>query len=130
MFKSFEEMPVWQKSMDLAVKIFEITEQLPRKEDYGLTSPIRRSALSISANIAESFGREHTLNKLNFYFNSRGSLSETKSHLIYGRRTKYFCEEKFENLKEQIDIIWKELNKIIVTLKRNVAKQKSETDTL
>ena len=64
MYKSFEEMPVWKRSMDLAVKIFELSEKFPRKEDYGLTSQIRRSALSISANIAESFGREHTLNKL------------------------------------------------------------------
>ena len=118
MYKSFEEMPVWQKSMDLAVKIFEITERLPRKEDYGLTSQIRRSALSISANIAESFGREHTLNKLNFYFTSRGSLSETKSHLIYGKRTKNISAQEFNELNEQIGIIWKEINKIIVTLKR------------
>ena len=118
MYRSFEEMPVWQKAMDLAVKIFEITERLPRKEDFGFTSQIRRSALSISANIAESFGREHTLNKLNFYFNSRGSLAETKSHLIYAKRTKYFSEEEFKELNEQIDIIWKELNKIIATLKR------------
>jgi len=118
MYKSFEEMPVWQKAMDLAVRIFEITEQLPRKEDYGLTSQVRRSALSISANIAESFGREHTLNKLNFYYNSRGSLAETKSHLIYGKRTKYFSSEEFNELNEQIDGIWKETNKIITTLKR------------
>ena len=119
MYKSFEEMPVWQKSMGLAVKIFEITERLPRKEDYGLTSQIRRSALSISANIAESFGREHTLNKLNFYYSSRGSLAETKSHLIYGERTKYFSAKEFSELNKQVDIIWKEINKIIATLRKN-----------
>lgn len=83
MYKTFEEMPVWQKSMNLAVKVFQVTEKLPHKEDFGLTSQIRRSALSVSANVAESFGREHTLNKLNFYYTSRGSLSETKSHMCY-----------------------------------------------
>ncbi len=67
-------------------------------EDYGLTSQIRRSALSVSANISEPFGREHTLDKLNFYYHSRGSLSETKSHLIYGTRVKYFNEFEFKEL--------------------------------
>ena len=52
-YSSFEEMPVWQKATDLAEQVFAITEPLPRKEDYGLTSQIRRSALSVSANIAE-----------------------------------------------------------------------------
>ena len=57
-YNSFEDMPVWQKSTDLAVKIFNLTEGLPRKEDYGLTSQIRNSALSVSGNLAEGFGRK------------------------------------------------------------------------
>ena len=65
-YNSFEEMPIWQKSMDLAVEIYDMTETLPRKEDYGLTSQIRRSALSVPGNIAEGFGRKHTKDKLNF----------------------------------------------------------------
>ncbi|MDP2992592.1 MAG: four helix bundle protein, partial [Deltaproteobacteria bacterium] len=89
-YNSFEEMPIWKKAMDLSVKIFGLTEDLPRKEDYGLTSQIRRSALSVPANIAEGFGRKHTKDKLNFYYNSRGSLAETKSHLIYGQSVGYF----------------------------------------
>ncbi len=53
MHKSFKEMPVWQLVMEVSEKIFYLTKDLPRNEDYGLTSQIRRSALSISANIAE-----------------------------------------------------------------------------
>ena len=56
-YNSFEDMPVWQKAMDLAEKIFKLTEKLPKKEDYGLTSQIRDSGLSVSGNIAEAFGR-------------------------------------------------------------------------
>jgi four helix bundle protein len=89
-YKSFEDMPVWQKAMDLAVKIHGLTERLPRKEDYGLTSQIRDSGLSVSGNISEGFGRKHTNDKLRFYYNARGSLAETKSHLIYGHRVGYF----------------------------------------
>jgi four helix bundle protein len=63
MYASFEDMPVWQKSTDLAERVFRLTEPLPRKEDYGLTSQNRRSALSVPGNIAEGFGRQHTKDK-------------------------------------------------------------------
>ncbi len=117
-YNSFEEMPVWQKAMELAVSIFKLTEKLPKKEDYGLTSQIRRSALSVSGNISERFGREHTKYKLIYYYNSRGSLSETKNHLIYGQRVEYFTESEFEEHGKLIKEIWKELNSLINSLKK------------
>ena len=115
-YKSFEEMPAWQKAMDLAVKIFDLTERLPRKEDFGLTSQIRSSGLSVSGNIAEGFGRKHTNDKLKFYYNARGSLAETKNHLIYGHKVRYFDKGEFEDLSSLIKDIWKELNSLISSL--------------
>ena len=115
-YKSFEEMPVWQKAMDLAVDIFNLTEKLPKKEDFGLTSQIRRSALSISGNIAEGYGRKHTKNKLNFYYDSRGSLTETKNHLIYGHRVEYFTKTELLKNSDLIEKIWRELNFLIASL--------------
>jgi four helix bundle protein len=112
-YDSFESMPVWQKGMDLAERVFAITETLPRKEDYGLTSQIRRSALSVPGNIAEGFGRRHTKDKLNFYYMARGSLAETKSHLIYGFKVGYFQEWDLSALSELVAKIWEELNKLI-----------------
>jgi four helix bundle protein len=109
-------MRVWQKAIDLAEQVFAITERLPRKEDYGLTSQIRSSALSVSANIAEGFGRHHTKDKLNFYYTSRGSLAETKSHLIYGLKVHYFSNSEFTRLALLIENIWEELNKLIASL--------------
>jgi four helix bundle protein len=118
-YQSFEDIKVRQKAMDLAVEIFLLTGSLPRKEDYGLTSQIRRSALSVATNLAEGFGRRHTDNKLNFYYDSRGSLAETNSHLIYGRRVGYFREEKCKGLIKLIEEIWKELNYLIAALQRD-----------
>jgi four helix bundle protein len=115
-YRSFEEMPVWQKAMDLAVRLFRLTENLPRKEDYGLVSQIRRSALSVSGNLSEGFGRKHTKDKLNFYFNSRGSLAETKNHLIYGHEVGYFNKEELAAHSDLIEEIWKELNSLISSL--------------
>ncbi len=101
-YNSFEEMPVWQKAMDLAVDIFKLTDKLPKKEDYGLTSQIRRSALSVPGNISEGFGRKHTKDKLLFYYDSRGSLTETKNHLIYGHRVEYFNDSEFKGCSNLI----------------------------
>jgi four helix bundle protein len=112
-YDSFEKMPVWQKAMEMAEEVFRITEPLPRKEDYGLTSQIRCSALSVAGNIAEGFGRKHTKDKLNFYYIARGSLAETKSHLIYGSKVGYFQKSAMVRLSELIDTIWSELNKLI-----------------
>jgi len=117
-YNSFEDMPVWQKSMKLAVEIFRLTEGLPRKEDYGLTSQIRNSALSVSGNLAEGFGRKHTKDKLNFYYNSRGSLAETKSHLIYGEKVGYFNMDQFSEHAGLINDTWKELNSLINSLSK------------
>ncbi len=111
-------MPVWQKTMDLVVQIFFLTEKLPGKEDYGLTSQIRRSALSVPGNISEGFGRKHTKDKSNFYYNSRESLAETKNHLIYGYRVKYFSKIEFETDLKVIGEVWKELNSLIVSLQK------------
>jgi four helix bundle protein len=119
LYSSFEDMPVWQKAMELAERVFAITETLPRKEDYGLTSQIRRAALSVPGNIAEGFGRQHTKDKLNFYYVARGSLAETKSHLIYGFKVGYFQHSDFTALSELLDFIWEELNRLISAFTSN-----------
>lgn len=117
-YNSFEEMPVWQKAMDPAVKIHSLTERLPRTEDFGLTTQIRNSGLSVSGNIAEGFGRKHTKDKVRFYYNARGSLAETKNHLIYGYKVQYFNKAEFEQYSDLISGIWKELNSLINSLSR------------
>jgi four helix bundle protein len=117
-YNSFEDTAVWRESMDLAVKIFNLTEKLPGKEDYGLTSQIRRSAFSVPGNLSEGFSRKHTKDKLNFYYGSRGSLTETKSHLIYGHQTGYFDKKEFVEHSNLIEEIWKELNSLINSLSK------------
>lgn len=106
--------------MDLAAEIFSLTETLPAKEDYGLTSQIRRSSLSVSGNIAEGFGRNHSKDKMKFYYNSRGSLTETKSHLIYGRRVGYFSQSAFDDTSGLVQEIWRELNSLIGAIRREL----------
>ncbi len=115
-YKSFEDMTVWKDSQDLAKRVFNWSEHLPRKEDYGLTSQVRRAALSVSANIAEGFGRHHVADKLNFYYNARGSLYETRSHLAYARQVGYLEENVLIELNELTSKLTVELGKLISSL--------------
>jgi len=119
MYKSFKDMPIWLEAMEVAERIFTITDKLPKKEDYGFTSQIRRSALSISANIAEAYGRDHTMDKINFYYFARGSVTETQSHLEYGKRVRYFDNKVAEELDKRLSDLYKNLNKIILSLRNS-----------
>lgn len=116
MFKSFTDMEVWKLSHHLSIQIFKLTKNLPRSEDYALTSQIRRSATSVSANIAEGFGRNTSKDKSHFYTISRGSAYETESHLIYGKDVHYFDAEKVTELIIKYDELIHQLNKIMKSL--------------
>ena len=118
-FTSFRDMPVWQSAMAVAEQVFALTDRLPRKEDYGFTSQVRRAALSVSANIAEAFGRSHTLDKVNFYYIARGSVTETQSHLEYGRRVGYLDPKRTKQLYDSLTCIYNGLNKVVVSLQKS-----------
>jgi four helix bundle protein len=118
MCETFKEMPIWKKAMEIAEEIHTITENLPKKEDYGFTSQIRRAALSIPSNIAEAYGRHHIADKINFYYMSRGSLTETQSHLEYGKRVNYIESRSAEKIDMVLCALYNDINKIILSLKR------------
>ncbi|MDF2545611.1 MAG: ribosomal protein [Anaerosolibacter sp.] len=116
MYRKFRDMPIWKQALDVSVRIFKLTDNLPRKEDYGLTSQIRRSANSMGANIAEGFGRRHTREKTNFYVISRGSAYETIHHILYGTEIEYFCKEETSSIIKDLEGIIYEINKMIKSL--------------
>jgi four helix bundle protein len=119
MYKTFKEMPIWKEAMSVAEKVFATTENLPKKEDYGFTSQIRRAALSISGNIAEAYGRNHTSDKINFYYMARGSVTEVQSHLEYGKRVGYMDKNKASEIDDSLTRLYNDLNKVVVTLRNN-----------
>ena len=113
MYQSFTDMPVWKMSFNLSVEVFNLTNGLPRSEDYGLTSQIRRAATSISANLSEGFGRQSNADKAHFYVMARGSAYETQNHLLYGYKVGYFEREKMEVLLNQYKDLIYSLNRLI-----------------
>jgi four helix bundle protein len=109
-------MPVWQNALKYSKTVFEISNNLPRSEDYGLTSQIRRSSNSISGNISEAFGRKTKKDKSHFYIIARGSAFETQSHLLYGNNVGYFDDKTVTELINNFNELIHELNKILKTL--------------
>jgi len=79
--KSFKDLIVWQKSRDLAVAVYKMTDCFPKSELYGLTSQMRRAVISISSNIAESYHRFHFKEKQQFLSVAFGSGSELESQI-------------------------------------------------
>jgi four helix bundle protein len=89
MSSSYRDLRVWQKSMDLAEHVYRLTENFPRAEIYGLTSQLRRAAVSIPSNIAEGQGRTSKGEFRLFLGNARGSLLEVETQLMLANRMAY-----------------------------------------
>lgn len=85
----FTDLVIYQLAIDLADWIYELTVKFPEDEKYNLTSQVRRSSTSVYSNIAEGFGRYHFKENKQFCRVARGSLYETKAHMIFAQRRRY-----------------------------------------
>ena len=108
--KNFRDLKVWQKAHELVIEIYEITAKFPDNERYGLTSQIRRSAISIPANIVEGFKRKGKGDFLHFLNIADASLEETKYFLILAQELKYLTNIHFQNLMRKADEIGRMMN--------------------
>lgn len=86
---SYKDLIVWQKAMDLAQEIYRLTKSFPKEELYGLTSQLRRAAVSVPSNIAEGQARQGTAEFLNFLSIAQGSLAEVHTQLLLAQRFQY-----------------------------------------
>ena len=99
--KTFKDLTVWQKSHEFVLEIYKLTRDFPSYELFGLTSQIRRSSVSIPANIVEGFKRKGKADKLRFFNISQASLEETRYYLILANDLEYAKTDKLqENLDE------------------------------
>ena len=111
--KSFKDLIVWQRSRDLAVVIYKLTEQFPKSEIYGLSSQMKRAVISISSNIAESYHRFHYKEKQQFLAIAFGSGSELESQIEISKAlfSKIDYKEAERILEEVMKILNNFLNK-------------------
>ncbi len=99
------KLEAWSKAVDLVTDVYKKTDTFPKEERYGLTSQIRRAAVSIPANIAEGAGRHSRKEFAHFLSNSQGSASELETELIIAHRLGYLDEASFSGLVSEVDRI-------------------------
>lgn len=125
----FTDLVVWRKSHQLMLDTYEFLKLLPREEEYNRKSQLRRSVSSVPANIAEGFGRFHFQENIQFCRQARGSLSETKNHIMAARDLKQAPPERCLILLKQCDEVGRLLNAYIVSTRKWQKKQKAEQKT-
>ena len=115
--RSFRDLDVWRKSIDLVKEIYQITGKFPPSEIYGLTNQIRRAAVSIPSNIAEGQGRNSATEFRQFLGIALGSVAEIETQLIIAQEIGYLSNEKFDFLIISLDTIRKMIKSLAKALK-------------
>jgi len=106
--RSFEDVEIWKKAHGFVLEVYRLSESFPKHELYGLTSQLRRAAVSIPANFAEGFGKATKPDKLRFYSIAQGSLEECRYYMILVRDLNY---GETQSLRQMLD----EISKMLVS---------------
>jgi len=111
-------LEVWKKAMDLVTQCYEMTENFPKKEIFGLASQLQRAAVSIPANISEGHARQHTKEFLQSLSIAHGSLAELETHIVIAERLKYIDVSQSKTLLEETAEIGRMLNGLRKALRK------------
>ncbi len=123
---SYRDLDVWQDAMTMAETCYVLTRTFPREETYGMTSQIRRAAVSVAANIAEGHGRESTASFIHFLRIGQGSLKELETHLILAGRVGLTSQEAVSSVLARCEAIGRQMRGLIRSLQRRVLHEKGE----
>lgn len=115
--KTFTDLDAWKESHKIVLSIYKITKSYPEEELFGLTTQIRRSAVSITSNIAEGFSRQSYKQKLQFYSMALGSLTELQNQLLISRDVSYVSQKKFDIINKETIKVHKIINGLIKSSK-------------
>jgi len=119
MLKSYRDLEVWKKAMDLVVMCYQMTINFPKNEIYGLPSQLQRAAMSVPANIAEGRQRQHSKEFLQHLSIAYGSLAEVETHIQIAGRLNYVYEDQINTMLE----ITSEVGKMLNGLRRSIEKR-------
>lgn len=118
--RSYKDLLVWQKSIDLIDEVYRLTRGFPKSETYGLASQMQRAAVSVAANIAEGSGRDSTKEFIHHLSYSLGSLAEVETYLTVSVRLEYTVKSIVAKLESQSDEIGKMLRSLQKSLRRRL----------
>jgi len=116
----YKELRFWQKALDLADMIYNEVGGFPKEETFGLTSQIKRAAISVMSNIAEGSARGTTKEYLRFLSMAKGSLKEVEAQLIFAERRKFISESSLEKYMSETNSIGKMITKMQQSLREKL----------
>ena len=117
MLRSYRDLLVWQKAVELALLVYRFSEGFPKREIYGLTSQVRRAAISVPSNIAEGYGRGSRREYIQFLSIAQGSLKEMETQTIIAQRLAYATPSQAERVLTEAEVVGKMLGSLIRSLK-------------
>ena len=120
--KDFTDLFSWKESHKLILMIYKMLKKFPKEENFALSDQMRRASVSITSNIAEGFGRQTIKEKIQFYYQAQGSLSEIKNQLIIAKDVGYFSKKDFEIVYNQANIAHQILHGLIKKSKSYILK--------
>ena len=114
--QNYQDLKVWQKSHQFVLEVYQLTNDFPKNEMFGLISQMRRATVSIAANLAEGCGKKGMLDIANFFQISLGSLHETEYYLLLSKDLRYISIEVFE--KRNLEI--REIKAMLISLIKKI----------
>jgi len=114
--KTYRDLDIWKKSMELVQKVYQYTEKFPKTEVYSLTSQMRRTAISIPSNVAEGFRRYHNKEYRQFLYISLGSCAELETQATIAKELNYLEEFEEKDILEFTDHIARMISNLIKKL--------------
>ena len=102
--QEFTDLYSWQESHKLVLMIYKIIKKFPKEENFALSDQLRRASASITSNIAEDFGRQTIKEKIQFYYQAQGSLSEIKNQLLISKDLNYIDNNEFTEIFNQANL--------------------------
>jgi four helix bundle protein len=111
--KPHKKLQLWSKAIDLVVKIYEVTKQYPREEEFGLKSQLRRAAVSVPSNISEGLTRRTKKDKLHFLNMAQSSLSEIDAQVEISARLGFLARQTESEINEDLSLVERLLSGLI-----------------
>ena len=116
--QTFKDLKVWEKAHQFTLNVYALTKKFPSEEKFGLTSQLRRAAISVPSNIVEGFKRRGVKDSLNFYTIEEASLEEVKYQLLLAKDLKYISQDIYEKMNEKAN----EISKMLYSFKKALRK--------
>jgi four helix bundle protein len=125
--RSFRDLIVWQRSIELIEEVYRLTQGFPKQETYGLSSQLQRAAVSVAANIAEGNGRESTKEYIHHLSFSLGSLAEVETYLVVCTKLGYATPKAVAGMESKSDEIGKMLRSLQKALRAKLRRDDDRT---